>query len=157
MLIAIILINFFKMIMSNLCLINLEIQDQAPLIIQLLSVVFLAILFIQSGLDKVMDKEGNLSWLTSHFANSPLKNAVPFLLLTITVVELLAGFGNLVGGIYLFLFESNVIALVGTLLSSLALVMLFFGQRIAKDYAGAQSLASYFILTILTVLLLLYF
>ena len=44
------------------------------------------------------------------------------------------------------------LALYGTILASVALIMLFLGQRIAKDYVGAQSLVSYFILTILTLL-----
>ena len=34
-------------------------------IVQILSVSFLAILFLQSGLDKVLDKKGNLDWLIS--------------------------------------------------------------------------------------------
>ena len=48
------------------------------LIMKILSVCFLAILFLQSGLDKVIDRKENLNWLRSHFANSPLKNNVPF-------------------------------------------------------------------------------
>ena len=122
------------------------------LIIQVLAVSFLAILFLQSGLDKVMDKKGNLEWLISHFANSPFKNFVPVLFFTITVVELLSGILNLLGVVFLLLEGSLILALYGTILASLALIMLFLGQRIAKDYVGAQSLVSYFILTILTLL-----
>jgi len=33
-------------------------------------------------------------------------------------------------------------------------VMLFFGQRIAKDYAGASGLVSYFIVAVVGLLLL---
>lgn len=154
MLIAINLNYSLQMVFSNLCFINFGLQDNALIISQLLTTIFLAILFIQSGIDKVIDKEGNLSWLSGHFSNSPLKNSVPFLLLTITVIELLAGFGNLIGGIYILFFNNTSIAFIGTLLSSVALIMLFFGQRIAKDYAGAQSLVSYFILSIVTLVLL---
>ena len=122
------------------------------LIVQVLAVSFLAILFLQSGLDKVLDKKGNLDWLISHFANSPFKNFVPVLFYTITVVELLSGIFNLLGVLFLLLDGSLMLALYGTILASVALIMLFFGQRIAKDYIGAQSLVSYFILTILTLL-----
>lgn len=122
------------------------------LIVQVLAVSFLAILFLQSGLDKVVDKKGNLDWLSSHFANSPFKNFVPVLFFTITVVELLSGILNLLGVVFLLLEGSLMLALYGTILASVALIMLFLGQRIAKDYAGAQSLVSYFILTILTLL-----
>ncbi|MGB2363391.1 MAG: DoxX family protein [Flavobacteriales bacterium] len=122
------------------------------LIVQVLAVSFLAILFLQSGLDKVVDKKGNLDWLSSHFANSPFKNFVPVLFFTITVVELLSGILNLLGVVFLLLEGSLMLALYGTILASVALIMLFLGQRIAKDYVGAQSLVSYFILTILTLL-----
>ena len=124
------------------------------LIVQILAVSFLAILFLQSGLDKVVDKKGNLDWLSSHFANSPFKNFVPVLFFTITVVELLSGILNLLGVVFLLLEGSLILALYGTILASVALIMLFLGQRIAKDYAGAQSLVSYFILTILTLLVI---
>lgn len=124
------------MILSNLLLNNLEIQDNALIITQLLTTMFLAILFIQSGIDKVIDKEGNLSWLKSHFSNSPLKNSVPLLLLIVTVFELLAGFGNLIGTFYVLFMDNTTVAFFGTLLSSISLIMLFFGQRVAKDYAG---------------------
>ncbi|HAP31319.1 MAG TPA: DoxX family protein [Flavobacteriales bacterium] len=122
------------------------------LIVQVLAVSFLAILFLQSGLDKVVDKKGNLDWLSSHFANSPFKNFVPVLFFTITVVELLSGILNLLGVVFLLLEGSLMLALYGTILASVALIMLFLGQRIAKDYVGAQSIVSYFILTILTLL-----
>ena len=123
------------------------------LIIQVLAVSFLAILFLQSSLDKILDKKGNLEWLSSHFANSPFKNFVPVLFFTITIVELLSGILNLLGVIFLLFEGSLIIAFYGTILASVALIMLFLGQRIAKDYVGAQSLVSYFILTILTLLL----
>ena len=126
------------------------------LIVQILAVSFLAILFLQSGLDKVVNKKGNLDWLSSHFANSPFKNFVPVLFITITVVELLSGILNLLGVVFLLFEGSLILALYGTILASVALIMLFLGQRIAKDYVGAQSLVSYFILTILTLLIFVY-
>ena len=46
------------------------------------------------------------------------------------------------------------IALLGVVLSAIALIFLLIGQRLAKDYAGAMSLAVYFIITILGVYLL---
>ena len=123
-------------------------------IAQILAVSFLAILFLQSGLDKVVDKRGNLEWLSSHFANSPFKNFVPVLFFTITVVELLSGILNLLGVVFLLLEGSLMLALYGTIWASVALIMLFLEQRIAEHYIGAQSLVSYFILTILTLLVL---
>ena len=123
------------------------------LIMKILSVCFLTILFLQSGLDIVIDRKENLNWLKSHFANSPLKNNVPILLLTITIIELLSGILNLLGIVFLVYNGNTIFAISGTILASLALIMLFFGQRLAKDYVGAQSLVSYFILTLLTLFL----
>ena len=77
---------------------------------------------------------------------------MPVLFFTLTVVELLSGILNLLGVLFLLLDGSLMLALYGTILASVALIMLFLGQRIAKDYIGAQSLVSYFILTILTLL-----
>ena len=112
----------------------------------------LAILFLQSGIDKVVDWKGNLSWLTGHFENSPLKNLVPMLLGTVTVFELASGFVSAAGAITLLFTQSTSIALLGAQLSALSIIMLFFGQRIAKDYAGAATLIPYFLLAIVGIL-----
>jgi uncharacterized membrane protein YphA (DoxX/SURF4 family) len=110
-------------------------------------------LFLQSGLDKVFDWKGNLSWLESHFAKSPLKNMVPLMLGTVTVVEIAAGLTSALGLLALLFADSGMLALLGAQLSALSLVMLFFGQRIAKDYGGAATLVGYFVLTVLSMLL----
>ena len=52
---------------------------------------FFAILFLQSGIDKVTDRKGNLEWLTGHFSKSPIADHVPLLLSVLTGMELLAG------------------------------------------------------------------
>ncbi|MEL6675317.1 MAG: DoxX family protein [Bacteroidota bacterium] len=110
---------------------------------------FLAILFLQSGFDKVMDWKGNLSWLKEHFAQSMFKGQVPFLLGTIMVFEIAAGIITALGlAIYVFQGTTGM-AILGIQLSAISFLMLFFGQRIAKDYAGAWTLATYFILVCL--------
>lgn len=144
-------VNSFNLNQLNMSFI-IDSTESVFLIVQILSVSFLTILFLQSGIDKVVDKKGNLEWLSSHFSNSPFKNSVPLLLFTVTVVELFSGILNLIGIVYLIKDGSSTFAVFGTLLASLALIMLFLGQRIAKDYAGAQSLVSYFILTIVTLI-----
>ena len=132
--------------LSNL----LEAVPSAKILISAL----LAILFLQSGIDKIVDWKGNLSWLTGHFEKSPLKNLVPMLLGTITVFELAAGITSIIG-MFMLLANGNAnIALIGAQLSALSIVMLFFGQRIAKDYAGAATLIPYFLLTLLGILIM---
>ncbi|MDW7695192.1 DoxX family protein [Flammeovirgaceae bacterium SG7u.111] len=112
---------------------------------QLLVALFLAILFLQSGIDKMVDRKGNLDWLKGHFANSPFKNIVPLLLTVITLTEVAAGVLSATGAIQIAFFDRTQVALYGAQLSGLNILMLFLGQRLAKDYVGAATLVSYFI------------
>ncbi|EAR13625.1 hypothetical protein PI23P_03987 [Polaribacter irgensii 23-P] len=121
---------------------------------EVLILFFLIVTFIQSGIDKLIDWKGNVSFITSHFKNSPLKNSVPALLGIILVVELAAGILMIIGVFQLYTSEAKEIALLGTELSAIALIFLLIGQRLAKDYAGAMSLAIYFIITVLGTFLL---
>jgi hypothetical protein len=58
-------------------------------------------------------------------------------------------------GVYqLYTSEAKEIALLGVELSAVTLIFLLIGQRLAKDYAGAMTLAVYFIITLLGVFLL---
>ena len=112
---------------------------------------FHAILFLQSGLDKVVDRAGNVSWLTGHFAKSPLASIVVPMLSLLTLVELAAGALSAVGAVLLLVDGSRLIAALGALLSMVALLMLFFGQRMAKDYGGASGLVPYFVVAVLSI------
>lgn len=114
--------------------------------------LFLAICFLQSGIDKVVDRNGNLQWLVGHFANSPLKNMVPMLLSVITILELVGGFLCLAGVVDLILTKNSELIFYGFSIIAIALISLFFGQRLAKDYEGASVLVNYFILTMLGIL-----
>ena len=120
-------------------------------LLQALCTVFLAILFLQSGLDKVFDWKGNLGWLTGHFAKSPLRGMVPLMLGTITLLELAAGALCAAGLVALVVSGSATLAFWGALLSAVSLIALFFGQRMAKEYAGAAVLVAYFLLSLVAV------
>jgi hypothetical protein len=50
--------------------------------------------------------------------------------------------------------KDSTIAFYGAILSAAAITALFFGQRIAKDYAGAAVLVPYFLLTLVAIYLL---
>ncbi len=123
-------------------------------ITEILILLFLTVTFLQSGIDKVSDRKGNLSFIKDHFKNSPLKNMVPLLLAIILVIEILAGAFMFVGIFNLITTGEKSLALLGTELSALTLIFLLIGQRLAKDYAGAMTLAVYFIITIFGVFLL---
>ncbi|RKH37872.1 DoxX family protein [Corallococcus sicarius] len=121
---------------------------------QLLCAAFLAILFLQSGLDKVVDWKGNLGWLTGHFAKSPLKGVVAPMLAVITLLELAAGALSAAGVVALLLNGNPLLGYLGAVLSAVSLLGLFFGQRMAKEYAGAAVLVPYFVVALAGVYLL---
>jgi|SRR5215469_3461749 len=121
---------------------------------QIFGSAFLAILFLQSGIDKVIDHRGNLEWLKGHFAKSPLAGVVPVLLAAITILEVAAGALSAIGCIMLIVSRETTIAFYGAVISAVAIVALFFGQRMAKDYAGAAVLVPYFLLALITIYLL---
>jgi putative oxidoreductase len=123
-------------------------------ITEILVLLFLIVTFLQSGIDKVSDWKGNLSFIRGHFKDSPLKNSVPFLLAVILVMELLAGALMFVGIFHLSTTGNHNIALIGAELAAVTLIFLLIGQRLAKDYAGAMTLAVYFIIAVLGVYLL---
>jgi diacylglycerol kinase len=128
--------------------------NEAILLIQILVSAFLAILFLQSGIDKVVDRRGNLEWLNGHFAKSPLAGTVPLLLSAITVLEILAGALSAVGCALIIALHNSTLAFYGAAVSAIAITALFFGQRVAKDYAGAAVLVPYFLLALSAIYLL---
>ena len=120
--------------------------------LQILTSAFFAILFLQSGIDKVVDRRGNLEWLTGHFAKSPLSGMVPLLLGVITLMELAAGALSAIGCVLILVRRDSTIAFYGSIVAGLALLALFFGQRMAKEYPGAASLVPYFLVVIAAVI-----
>jgi hypothetical protein len=121
---------------------------------EVLTLLFLIVTFLQSGIDKLTDWNGNLSFIKGHFKNSPLKNSVPLLLAIILIIEIIASVLMLVGVYQLYTSELKEMAILGIELSAVSLIFLLIGQRLAKDYAGAMTLAVYFIISIIGLYLL---
>jgi uncharacterized membrane protein YphA (DoxX/SURF4 family) len=119
---------------------------QPATLLQLAFGAMAAILFLQSGLDKVFNWKGEKEFLTGHFQKSILKGSVPLLLPVITLMEIAAGSLSAVGHILLHLGCGSGAGLLGMLLGMVSLIMLFLGQRVAKDYAGAAALVPYFLM-----------
>jgi hypothetical protein len=128
--------------------------DSAISILQVLISAFLAILFLQSGIDEVVDRRGNLEWLQGHFAKSPLTGIVPAMVIAITILEIAAGILSAIGCVVIILARDSTVAFYGAVISAVAIVALFFGQRMAKDYAGAAVLVPYFLLALAAIYLL---
>lgn len=119
----------------------------------LFAALFVAILFIQSGLDKVFDWDGNLEWLTGHFSKTFLAGMVPMMLATITLMEIVTGLSAAVGIVYFLATGSLVVIFAAGVIGAASLTALFFGQRIAKDYPGAAVLVPYFLLLLVLMVL----
>src|SRR4051794_5188688 len=107
---------------------------------QVLASGFLAILFLQSGIDKILDRQGNVGWLQGHFAKSPLAGFVPAMVTIITLFEMAAGVLSAIGCVVVLFRRDSSLAFYGAVVSGLSIVALFFGQRMAKDYPGAATL-----------------
>jgi putative oxidoreductase len=128
--------------------------DQTVLnILQLLATTIFAILFLQSGFDKLLHWAGNKAYIRSYFEKTPLKSVSAVLFVLITVLEVLAGLVCAAGVFVQATQGMKDISLAGLYLALWAIVALFAGQRIAKDYAGSANMMVYFIAAILSVLL----
>ena len=127
-------------------MLSLHMIENSSWLLQILVSAFLATLFLQSGIDKVVDRRGNVEFLQGHFAKSPLAGIVPLLVTLITILEVLAGVLSAIGCVVILAAHNSVIAV--------SILALFFGQRMAKDYAGAAVLVPYFLLCLVAIYLL---
>ena len=123
-------------------------------ITEILLLVFLVITFLQSGLDKIIDWKGNVSWLKEHFSKTFMSNIVPLSVFVILIIEMITAILCFLGVYQLIMNDDKSLGLYGAIVSCIALLLLLFGQRVAKDYDGARTIAIYFIPSIFAVFLL---
>ena len=83
-----------------------------------------------------------------------MAGTVPLLVTVITVLEIAAGALSATGCAMIILTRDPTVAFYGAVISAISIVALFFGQRMAKDYAGAAVLVSYFLLSLVAIYLL---
>ena len=86
-----------------------------------------------------------------HFNKTFLKPVVPIMLALLVLMELSAGLLSVSGLIMLFRIGRTVVLFYASCLSATTFICLFFGQRISKDYAGAHSVISYFIVSLIAI------
>jgi diacylglycerol kinase len=135
-------------------MLGLHIIENSSWLLQILVSAFLAILFLQSAIDKVVDRRGNFEFLQGHFAKSPLAGMVPLLVTLITILEMLAGVLSGIGCVVILAANNSAVAFYGAVISAISILALFFGQRMAKDYVGAAVLVPYFLLCLVAIYLL---
>lgn len=117
----------------------------------ILLLAFLALTFLQSSYEKIFYWKDNVTWLKEHFAKTPLKNQVPLALLHLLILELISGILCVVGAIQLFTNNGREFGFYGAIFSCICLLMMLFGQRLAKDYDGARTIVIYFIPAVMAV------
>jgi putative oxidoreductase len=124
---------------------------QADVVARFLVTGFFAVVFLQSAVDKLTDRDGNISYFTDHFKGSPVPSAaVPLLFWLLTLLEGTAGvlcaLGLLLGD---FVGKGFGVSACGVSIGGVALLGLLAGQRLAKDYAGAAVIAAYFVVALI--------
>ncbi|WP_430614682.1 DoxX family protein [Flavobacterium sp. JP2137] len=123
----------------------------STMIFGMLIMGYFVVVFVQSGLDKILDWKGNLLWLTPHFKDTIFEKQVPTALGIITFLELFTGLISLIGLLDLIVFSSIIFAFLASVLASITFLFLLFGQRLAKDYEGAKTIVIYMIPALLAV------
>ena len=150
-------LRYYKQGVFVRCLVIIIIRRFIAMIPQniafLFVLAFFLIVFLQSGLDKIIDHKGNLAFLNSLFkAFFPLP-LISAALISVTILELISGVLCLVGIVDFILNNNSYIGFLGLIVGSLALLVLLFGQRVAKNYEGAKTIAIYFILAMIGIVL----
>lgn len=114
---------------------------------------FFLIVFLQSGLDKIIDYKGNLAFLKNLFKAFFPTPLISVALISVTILEIISGVLCLVGIVDFILNNNSHIGFLGLIVGSFALLVLLFGQRVAKNYEGAKTIAIYFILAMIGIVL----
>tara|TARA_R110001583_G_scaffold15522_3_gene63904 strand:+ start:1327 stop:1656 length:330 start_codon:yes stop_codon:yes gene_type:complete len=107
-----------------------------------------------SVLEKLTDWKGTVTYYKNHFNGTILQKMIPFLLIKIVIFEIAVLILITIGLYYLVSNDATAIAKIGLELSAITLLMFIFGQRLAKDYAGAMNITVYFILNCIGIYLL---
>jgi len=120
----------------------------------ILILTFLLITFVISLIEKLFDWQNTVNYISEIFKTSFIKTIVKPLIAILILLESLTSFFLVVGIYQLSFFNKIESALLGCVFSSISLIYMLIGQRIAKDYPGATSLTVYFILSVFGVYLL---
>ena len=121
-------------------------------IAQILVSIFFSIVFFQSSIDKINDREGNLKFFNQHFKGTFFQNYTLISLNLLAFLEITSAFLYCLGIFYKLLYHDPIFIYYGLLMSAIVLLSLLLGQRLAKDYVGAADITIYFILCIVTIL-----
>ncbi|MFN5217626.1 MAG: hypothetical protein ACK5CL_02570 [Sphingomonadales bacterium] len=116
------------------------------LVFKCLLLLFPAVIFLQSGLDKVFKHEENKTYIQAVFARTFLKPLSGLLFYLLLMIELITGSLAIAGLYMMYADGDHTIGYYTFFLSVITLIGLLAGQRIARDYAGASGIMPYLIL-----------
>ena len=100
-----------------------------------------------------VDKKGNLSFLLSHLGKAFSRQLILLAFYSVTVLELISGLFFVIGTFQVLIAKNKLLGEIGLIVGSFTLLILLLGQRVAKDYDGARTIAIYFIVSITGLLL----
>ena len=123
------------------------------------SYLLLFVLFGQSSVDKIINWNENYTWLKDYFSKTIFNRFTKLNLLIITCLELASALLSIYSFILIVSSFIRVnwlelglsgweVSYITNIVCSITLLLLFTGQRIAKDYLGAVRIIPYFILVI---------
>ncbi|MFC2109658.1 DoxX family protein [Bacteroidota bacterium] len=121
---------------------------------EILILIFLIITFSISVIEKFADWKGTVSYITDTFKNTIINPITKPLLVLLVFFEVLTSYFLITGFYQLLISEEKENALLGCVFSSLTILCMLLGQRIAKDYPGATSLGVYFLISVFGVFML---
>lgn len=109
-----------------------------------LGLLIFAIVWLQSGISKLIDFKGELAYFNQQFKSTwGIKYMVKESLLLITVLEVGSGLIQIAAIFSLWTNQNLILSYWAGLASLFTLFTLITGQRMAKDYAGAQGIMVY--------------
>ena len=108
--------------------------------------IFFSIVFFQSSIDKINDREGNLKFFNHHFKGTFFQNYTSISLNFLALLEITSAFLCCFGIFYKLSYHDSIFIYYGLVMIAIVLLSLLLGQRLAKDYAGAADITIYFIL-----------
>ncbi len=116
--------------------------------------IFHSIIFIQSGVDKIINWKGNLEFTLSTLSSKIPSFLVAFALFVVLLLETFGGFASIGGIIELICCKDQYLwAQIGISSCSSALLVLLLGQRISQNYVDAKTIVIYFIVALIGLIL----
>jgi hypothetical protein len=115
---------------------------------------FLSIYFLHAGLDRLLNRRGNLTRFSLAFDHTPMRRPMGAWLTLLTLTELVAGVVSAAGCLSLLVLGQPMMALSGAAVGGLSLLLLFAGLRLGCDYTGAAQTVPYFVTCLAALVLL---